>query len=175
MLRLVLIITGALVAIIMLPILIGLFLPQHHHAASTVVLKQPPDSVWKVIRNFGAYAEWWPNVKSVERSDRGDTEVWIQRDKHNQPMPLAVVESAAPTRLVTRIADDKLPFGGTWTYEIAAAPAGSKITVTEDGEIYNPLFRTVSRFVMGYHGTMDGYLRALGRRLGEDVEPRHVS
>lgn len=174
MLKWALIIVGVFAAIVMLPIVIGLFLPQSHTASSQIMLNQPADSVWKVIRDFEGYGQWWPNVKSVERTERGGTEVWIQRDLRNQSMPFEVVESSAPNRLVTRIVDDGLPFGGTWTYEVDTASSGSTVTVTEDGEVYNPLFRTISRFVMGHHGTMDGYLRALGQHFGEDVQPMHI-
>ena len=45
----------------------------------------------------------------------------------------------------------------------------TSLTVTEDGEVQNPLFRFVSRFIMGQTATIDQYLRALGRKLGVDV------
>ena len=55
----------------------------------------------------------------------------------------------SPSLLVGRIADPSLPFGGTWTYRIsAAAGGGSEVTITEDGEIYNPIFRFMARFVL---------------------------
>ena len=31
----------------------------------------------------------------------------------------------------------------------------------EDGEVYNVIFRFMSRFVLGHYATMDGYLRNL--------------
>jgi hypothetical protein len=73
---------------------------------------------------------------------------------------------------VTRIADPDLPFGGSWTYEIRAAEdGGSVVVITEDGEVRNPIFRFVSRFLFGHTATLDGYLRALGRKFSEDVTP----
>jgi hypothetical protein len=75
-----------------------------------------------------------------------------------------------PRALVTRIADPKLPFGGTWTYEISSPPdGGSQLRITEDGEIYNPIFRFVSRFVLGYSRTQEEYLQALGAKFGQSV------
>jgi hypothetical protein len=68
--------------------------------------------------------------------------------------------------MVTRIADSKLPFGGTWAYEIVPASNSCTLTITEDGEVYNPLFRFVSRFVIGHTATLDGYLKALSTKLG---------
>ena len=55
--------------------------------------------------------------------------------------------------MVTRIADPHLPFGGTWTYEIAPTETGSTLTITEKGEVYNPVFRFVSRYLQGYTAT----------------------
>ena len=64
-------------------------------------------------------------------------------------------------------------FGGTWTYALEPAGAGTRITVTEEGYVSNPLFRVMMK-AMGVHRTADGYLRALGSKLGERVEPSHV-
>jgi hypothetical protein len=76
-------------------------------------------------------------------------------------MTFVTEESDAPRRLVVRIADPDLPFGGTWTYDIAGVSGGSRITISEDGEIYNPIFRVVARFIIGYEGTIRSYLEAL--------------
>jgi hypothetical protein len=40
---------------------------------------------------------------------------------------------------------------------------GCLLTITEEGEIYNPVFRFVSRFVIGYTATIDGYLARLAQ------------
>ena len=66
-----------------------------------------------------------------------------------------------PSLLVARITDVTLPFGGTWTYRIVPAAAGSELTITEDGEVYNPIFRFMSRFVFGHTATIDGFLADL--------------
>lgn len=41
------------------------------------------------------------------------------------------------------------------------------LTITENGEVHNPLFRFVSRFIMGYAATIDACLKALRAKLGE--------
>lgn len=45
--------------------------------------------------------------------------------------------------------------------------SGSRLTITENGEIYNPVFRFVSRYVIGQTSTIDKYLTDLAPRLGE--------
>ncbi len=54
-----------------------------------------------------------------------------------------------------------MPFGGTWTYVLVPDVAGTRLTITEDGEVYNPLFRFLSRFVFSQTATIDTYLRHL--------------
>jgi len=88
------------------------------------------------------------------------------------------MESWPPARQSGLEDESKAPpdaaFGGTWTYEVAAVDGGSQVTITEDGWVANPLFRFLSHTVFGVHGTMDGYLKALGKRFGEAVTPEHV-
>lgn len=151
---------GGVLGIGILLYVIGLFLPQAHVASSSVLIRQPVDSVWRVVR--------WPEVSSVERlPDRNGQEVWTLRQATGE-LPMQVIESTAAERLVTRIADDNLPFGGTWTYELREQDGGTLVTVTEDGEIYNPFFRVMSKLIFGYHRTQESYLSALAQEFGEE-------
>ena len=168
--RWVLVVGGGLVILLGGVAIIGLLLPKGHVASRTVRLRQPPEAVWKAITDYEAFPSWRADVKRVERlPDRNGHPVWREIDKRGHALPLEMVEATAPRRLVLRIADPKLPFGGVWTYEIAPADGGSAITITESGEIYNPVFRFLARFVFGYHATMDQYLKSLGKKFGEDV------
>ena len=172
--RWVLIVLGAVFGLLALMALIGAVVPRQHRATSTVTLPQPPDSVWKVVRDLGALPAWWPTVKeSVRQPDKNGQEVWRQT-MSGWDVPLIIVESAPPRRLVTQIDTSAGgAFGGTWTYELTADSEGTKISVTEAGWIGNPIFRFLSRFVFGYYGSLDGYLKALGKHFGEAVQPAH--
>jgi len=88
-----------------------------------------------------------------------------------------VVESAeSPKRMVTRIVDQNLPFGGRWEYDIEPdGPDASRVTITERGWVSNPIFRFVSRFVMGHTATIDAYLRALGKHFGSEPTPTLIA
>ena len=160
---------GGLLGIGILLYVIGLLLPQAHVASSSVLIRQPVDSVWRVVRTFDEYDAWWSEVSTVQRlPDRNGQEVWTLRQPTGE-LPMHVIESTAAERLVTRIADDNLPFGGTWTYELREQDGGTLVTVTEDGEIYNPFFRVMSKLVFGYHRTQESYLSALAQKFGEEV------
>jgi hypothetical protein len=90
----------------------------------------------------------------------------------NGALTMEVVESNSPSRMVTRIADQGLPFGGMWIFDIAATTDGSRLNITERGEIYNPIFRFVSRFILGYNRTVDAYLQNVSRKFNENTLPK---
>jgi hypothetical protein len=162
-----LLVLGILVALVAIVALIGTMLAKAHSAAR---FRQPPEAIWRAITDVEAFPSWRADVKSVERlPDRNGGPAWRETDKHGQVLPLEVIEWDPPRKLVGRINDPKLPFGGTWTYEIALADGGCALTITENGEIYNPIFRFMARFVFGYSATMEGYLRSLGKKYGEIV------
>ena len=77
------------------------------------------------------------------------------------------VEESKPGELwKNRIADSNLPYGGTWTFALKPAGKGTELTITEDGEVYNPLFRFLSTFVFSRKAGMKAYLRDLGKKWG---------
>jgi hypothetical protein len=75
------------------------------------------------------------------------------------------VESVPPRRLVRRIVGET-SFGGTWTSELDGTPdGGTRLVITENGEVYNSFFRFVSRYIVGHQRTIDSFLAALRRHL----------
>ena len=174
MLKKLLIVLGVLAALTLLMAALGFGLPREHRAASAVVLRTPPERVWEVVRDPGALQGSWSELRSARRlPDREGKEIWEQ-NAGGFDMRLIVEEAMPPARLVTRVdAPVDAPFGGTWTYELTPEGTGTRLQVTEDGWVGNPLFRVMMR-AMGVHRTLDGYLAALASKLGEDVGPVHV-
>jgi len=167
-------IVGGLLGLVALAALVGLLLPREHRAASRIGLRQSPDSVWGVVRDFEHAAGWWPEIKSVNRlPDLDGRERW-QQVTGMGPLGLIILEADPPRSLRSLIdTTGGSPFGGEWHYEISPTEAGSRVTITENGWVSNPLFRTISR-LMGHHGTMDSYLTALAVRFGEHGRPEHL-
>jgi uncharacterized protein YndB with AHSA1/START domain len=151
--------------------IIGAFVPRTHSASSSAVYPVPPDQVWSALTAWRDVPSWRPDVRKVtELRDADGRDGWVEVSKFGE-LPLAVEQAEAPERLVLRIADDKLPFGGTWTYVLDPRDGSTRLTITEDGEVRSAPFRFMARFVFGYHRTMNRYLVALGRKLGAEVEP----
>lgn len=160
-----LIIIGALVALMLTVTLIGMALPQSHVAERTEHLAAPPDKVWSIVTSVAKYPAWRSDVASIEmlRSDSGKP-AWREISPKGSKLSFEATTSDAPSHFVTLITDKGLPFGGSWDYRIDPDGAGSRITITEHGEVYNPLFRFVSRFVIGHTATIDKYLASLSAR-----------
>jgi hypothetical protein len=160
-----------LVAAVAIATLVGWLLPVAHHASREAAMPAPPERVWEAITDVGAFPSWRADVERVERlPDREGRTTWAEHTSEGR-ITLATERSEAPRLLVVRIADPDLPFGGTWTYEIAPAPGGARLRITEDGEIYNPIFRVMARFVFGYEGTIADYLASLQRHLQQTANP----
>jgi uncharacterized protein YndB with AHSA1/START domain len=144
---------------------IGSRLAQSHRASVAKTFSVPPDVIWAAITEVEAFPSWRSGVKRIERlPDRNGFPVWIEEGRSGK-MTLAIERMERPRILIGRIADPNLPFGGTWTYEIAADGDGSRLTITENGEIYNPMFRFMARFIFGYEGTIRSYMSSLEKRL----------
>jgi hypothetical protein len=162
--RYALIILGVLMAAVLAIVLIGWRLPVSHVATSAVQLKAPPESVFALISTPENYPAWRADVKKVDvMLEQGRTR--FREQGSNGPILFEVAEKLAPRRFVTAIADRSLPFGGRWIYEITPTATGSELRITEEGEVYNPIFRFVSRFIMGHTATIDSYLLAVQKRL----------
>jgi uncharacterized protein YndB with AHSA1/START domain len=151
--------------------LLGARLPREHVATRRVTLARSPEEVFAVVRDFAGAPSWRTDVKRVEVLV-GDRGVRFREESRHGSIAMEVVEDVPPRRLVTRIADDGLPFGGTWTYELGPTDAGgTAITIMERGFVRPAVFRALARYVFTYHRTLDTYLRALGTRFGQTVTP----
>lgn len=156
--------TIALLALVIA--VVGWSLPVRHRASRQATYAATPEAVYAAITTVEDFPAWRSGITKVEIVDTGAGARSFREISDDGPI-LYVVEEAVPSRrLVTRIADRSLPFGGTWSYELTPAPSGTTLRITEDGEVYNPIFRFMSRFVFTHHATIDTYLKDLGKRFG---------
>jgi uncharacterized protein YndB with AHSA1/START domain len=160
----------ALASLLILITLIGWLLPRDHAATRVGHYHQQPEAIWKAITDVDVMPSWREGLKSVQHlPDSNGLPVHLEITSDGK-IPFETIEMTPPRRLVTRIADPKLPFGGTWTFEIAPVIDGATLRITERGYVTNPFFRFMSRFVFSQTSTMETYLKSLAKKFGE--EPR---
>jgi len=170
-------IAGAvLIGLIAAIVIVGALLPRDHVATMSARIAGSPAAVWETITTPAQFASWRTDVTSVDLLPPTPTGPSWREHSRNGAITMVVALAEPPHRLIGRIADKNLPFGGEWEYRIDPDGAtGSVVTITERGSVYNPAFRFVSRFIMGHTATIDGYLRALGRKFGSEPTPAAVA
>jgi hypothetical protein len=160
-------IAGAvIVAIILVVVIIGYTLPVKHRSSGRVSLNAPPDRVFDLLTRVEDFPSWRSGVK-VEMLPPVEGKLRYREESSDGTITFVREREERNAALVTRIDDKSLPFGGTWTYQLVPeSPTRTTLIITEDGEVYNPVFRFVSRFVMGHDGTIRKFLGAVERKLG---------
>ncbi len=157
--------TGVLIALATLAVVAGYFIPQTRITARSAVMPARSHRVWAAIMNVTDYPRWRRDVKAVDVLAAVDGRpAWRERALHGI-IACRADEMTPPRRLVVRITDRRLTYEGTWTYELAEERDGTRLTITERGEITHPACRGLARYVFGYTGNLDGYLSALHREL----------
>lgn len=168
--KVVLLIIGSLLGLLVLAglvlYLIGRSLPERHTSQITVVLPATRPALWAVITDYAKMPEWWPDVRGVRMETRPNGEVWTwNKDSHGQEIGFRTQSESAPARLVREIVGDDLPFGGTWTFELAEEGGHTRLTLTEDGFIKPPLFRAIAQYFIGLDKTMKSFTAHLEQRV----------
>lgn len=159
---------AAAVVIVGLAALIGALLPVKHRATRKARYRASPEALYAVI---AGPPDWRTGVRSFGiLPEKDGRRQWWEEDTHRQKITFELLEDVPGRRLTVRMADPKLPFGGTWSFDIAPAPGGgAELRVTEDGEIYNVVFRFMARYFFGYTASIEGYLRDLAVKFGDTV------
>jgi hypothetical protein len=168
--KVVLIIVGMLALLILCVVVIGCLLPKRHVAARSAVFKTSPERLFTLIAGS---QDWRPNVKSCELLVQDGKQFQRETSKHNETILYELQNSRPPLSIDRRIATENLPYGGTWGFVLTPEYGGTRVRITEDGEVYNPIFRFVSRFILGQTATQDAYLKAMGSATGEEVRPEN--
>ena len=167
--KIVLIVAGVLVLLVLAMVVTGALLPKRHVVSRSGLFKASPERLFALIAGS---QDWRPDVKSCELvTEDGGRQFQREISKHGDTILYELLESKPPVSIQRRIATENLPFGGSWSFVLEPLNDGTRVTITEDGEVYNPVFRFVSKFIMGQTATQDAYLKTMGKAVGEDVQP----
>ncbi len=160
-------ILGLLVFLLLVLVGVGTTLPIDHEATCATKIPAAQHLVWATISNPLDFA-WRSDIAKSQLSGPGE---WVEIDRYGHSIRYQRVSAEPEHHLVNRIADPASPFGGTWTYDLTPAPAvgGTTVSIVENGEIYNPVFRFLARFFVGYTSTMRTHLTDLGKKFGATV------
>lgn len=151
--------------------MVGMSLPQNHTVSRSARFAASPEIVWTTLVDVGAYPDWRSGVDSVVLLDAPGGRMAWREVMGGERLSFEADTTQRPSRMQSRITDTGIDFGGTWDYVIEPDGAVTRLTITENGEVYSPLFRFISRYVTGHASTIERYLADLAARIGEGPAP----
>jgi len=139
----------------------GSTLPKEHVASSSRDFKSSQHDVWLVLADFSHWPAWRSDLKEIKLAQNGFTEVLSS----GESIDYRIEEFTTPERIVIRIATEGLPYGGSWTFKLTSVGEGCRVTITESGEVYNPIVRVISKYLIGHTSSMERCLEDLGKKI----------
>jgi hypothetical protein len=160
------------VAGVVLPVLavvvVGWLLPKGHVVSRSASYQTKPDRLFSLITGP---QDWRSDVLRCETvPDANGRELMRETMHDGESISYELLDRVPPTSIKRRIATDNLPYSGTWTFSLQPNGERTIVRITENGEVHTPVFRFMSRFVLGHSRSMDAYLHALGKTIGQEVE-----
>ncbi len=168
----ILLILSVLVGLVILATLVGMLLPREHTATRVATYRQEPAALFAVVRDLATQPAWRSGLKSVEILPARAGQPAHRENGPHGPITYVMLEEHPAEKLVLQIADEALPYGGTWTFAFSPAGSGGMLRITERGFVKPALFRFLARFVFGHTTTIETYLRDLGKKFGQNVNPQ---
>lgn len=161
---------GIVASVVVVIVVLGSTQPATHVASARARFARSPADVFAAISDHAAQKSWRSDLKAFEMLPPQDGKTVFRETTGFGAITYIVEESQPPRRYVTRILDETLPYGGSWTFELVPDGAGTQLTITEAGEVKAFLFRALSTF-FSKTATIEKYLKELGTQLGETVVP----
>jgi hypothetical protein len=162
------VVAGCVVLLVLVVVVTGALLPKAHIASRAAAFNATPDRLFGLI---AGPQDWRPDVLHYEvLPESAGHEMVRETTRHGGTITYEILDPRPPESITRRIATKDLPYSGTWTYKLQLDGARTVVRITENGEVYNPIFRFVSRFILGHTSTIDAYLRALGKATGQQVQ-----
>jgi hypothetical protein len=166
MLRWSLIVAGALVTLGIAGYVVGMLLPARHTARMKGVVTKPHAEIAAMLRDVRSYPRWRRGIVVEGISQTGDAITYIEL-AGNDRIAYQLTEPLRDKQFVATMTDPNLPFGGAWTITLTPEGGTTSVAIQEDGEVRNPLFRLLARYVFGYTTHLKKYLEDLGAtRIG---------
>jgi hypothetical protein len=148
--------SGALLLLALLVVVTGYLLPARHVVSRSASFSATPEQIYALI---AGPQNWRPGIAQSAFVEAPDHRLVLQEtDRQGQTIAYEQTDVIPATSLKRRIVTEDLPYRGSWTYELKVSGGLTTLTITEDGEVDNPLFRFVARFIIGYTRTIDDYL-----------------
>ncbi len=174
------IVIGALAALIIVPVVIGLFLPEVYVGQADRRFEWTPEEVWAAIHDAAKNPVSGRQCRGVESAgdsvelpsgpnDRDESSLpnWIE-DMGSTKITVTTIESDRPKRVVRHFKDSVVPMTAESIITIEADGGATKVTVENTitikrGTWHVPIFRFMMTIMNGARRGCSDYLKNLKR------------
>jgi hypothetical protein len=160
----------AVIATVAVIAIIGSQLPPAHVVSRSVVLRRSTSEIYSVIRAVDNSPSWRTDISRVEMLGEVNGRLRYMEHGSDGAVTYELVEDVPDQKVVTRIVDEGLGYSGSWSTELKQDGDKTLVTITENGEVSNVIFRFLSRYVFGHTSSIDNYLTSLAKHFGETVQ-----
>lgn len=170
MIRIILLAVAVLLGLVALIWIAGAFLPKEHTVTRSARIAAATETVFSLITDAPSYPSWRKGVTSVDMQASANGKMrWKEKSKDGE-VEFELAEMTLPTHVVVTIVSENLPYGGRWVFALQPDGTGTRLRVTEEGFVKPPPFRFLARYVFGYASTIEGYLKDVGKRFGQEAK-----
>jgi uncharacterized protein YndB with AHSA1/START domain len=143
---------------------LGLSLPAVQVERIEVSLVSSPETLWSVLTDLDAMPGWRQDLRGLERLPSRDGVVrWRELGRTGRAVALERIEVAPPERMVVRLAEGSED--RRWVYEITRDGANTRLAISDQRSVRNPLRRAFVRVFGRSRAVLDGWTRDLETRL----------
>ncbi len=141
------IILGTVAGMIVVPIIIGLLLPERYVGQLKVIYAKPPDDVWAALADFEEHPMTGKRMKSIEKlPDENGMKTWVEDMGRGEKITVKTVLSEQPTRIVREMSAASMPMSSRWEYALEPVDTGCQVTLSAEtyirqGNWMVPVFR----------------------------------
>lgn len=166
------IVLGVLAGMILLPLLVGTFLPENYDAGLQFTIHRPPEEVWAALSNYEKHPMSGAMMKSVQRlPDENGLPVWVE-EMGETKITVKTLESEAPNYVRRQLQDHVVPMTAVTEIRIEPVEGGSRITATShmtirSGTWHVPIFRVILTLTNGAEKGLKDFFTGIARELGE--------
>ncbi len=153
-----------------LAVIVGKRMPRDHVAAVYGIYNAAPEAVWALISDPTQSATWRGDVKRVDKLPRTDGRLAWKEMTDRGVTTYEMVAQEPMVSQITRITDEKLPYGGQWEFRLTRRGAGTELLITERGFVKPAIMRLLARTVFSQTKSLVAYHQSLANRLRERAQ-----
>jgi len=149
----------------------GRRLPSAHVTRRDVFVSASQQDVFALLADPKAIPRWRKTVGRVQLI-ASEPRVRYREFGPQGTLELEIEESTPPSRLVIHATPARrMAFEGSWTYELAPEDDGTRVTLTERGQVRSPMARVFATYVLGHATHVERTLAALAIRFRARADP----